>query len=497
MSKQQIRFVSLGVTSYARINKRYKADVKYPEGVDISEELKNVDSENGVVIVFPDGYRFQQSEGDQGTGKSSLQKALLELTGSLLAPNAINSIDNDKRINVKLWGLDGHLYSIRATKATYVIERIETDPETGEPIVNDKGKEIKGEMKSPKELIKKIVGPAGISPQWLAEMKPADQVAWLRSLYTLDQDVLKQEVTIRKDFQTNYEARTKAGNESKRYKAMLEGSPFYREQATHAKYFAETNFDGIEQQFKDAQLAYTEYQKTEIGLQQLKDIHLKNAELTVERADENIRHLEEHIKELQKKLALAHDEKQKKVEAKIQFEDRIKAGDKWIEDNAAVKTTYEGFSQKITAATEFKAKKQEWEIMLQNQKQANHFTDEYVRLTNRLDELAKAKQQLIELFSPKIERFEVCIPDEEDKREGLFYKDLSLDKLSESELWEMVLQLWKELNVQMAFVENINSLGTGAVEMFNMFIQQGGYVFATMMNRAEKNLKITFASEIK
>lgn len=497
MSKKQIRLVSIGVTSYARINKEYKADVQYPDGVDVTEELKKVDGENGVVIVFPNGFRFQQSEGDQGTGKSSLQKALLELTGNILPPNAINSIDNDKKANIKVIGLDGFLYHIRATKSTYVIERIETDPETGEPILNDKGKEIKAEMKAPKDLIKKIVGPAGISPQWLAEMKPADQVTWLRSLYSLDQDILKQEVAIKKDYDTNYKSRTTAGNEHKRYKALVEASPFYKDQATHDKYFKETNFDDVEEKFKVAQENYTTYQRYEMGLKQLKEVSLANATNDVLRAEEEIKTIEEQIRQLQEKLSRAHDTKQQKVEAKIVIENRITEGDKWMEDNAKTKEEYEGFAQKITEATNFKANKQEYELMLANQKQMNHFSDEYTRLTHRLDELAKAKQQLIELFSPKIDGFEVCIPDEEEKREGLFYKGLSLDKLSESELWEMATQLWEQLNVQMVFVENINSLGTGAVAKFNQFIEQGGYVFATMMNREEKNLKITFAEKIK
>lgn len=495
-NKQQIKLVSLGVISYARINKDYKAQVDYPQGVDITEELKKIDNDNGIVLVFPDNYRFQQSEGNQGVGKSSLHKALLELTGNIMVPNAINSIDNDKRINLKTWGLDGHLYHIRATKSTYVIERIETDEE-GNPIISEKGKEIKAEIKEPKTMIKKIVGPAGVSPNWLVEMKPADQIAWVRSLFTLDQDVLKQELDITKKYNEAYKARTQAGNDHKRYKNLTESSPFYKEQEKHEKYFAETSFENVEQSMKSIQERHSEYQRNEMGLKQLKDITLQNALMNVEKADETIVSIENEIKRLQQELAKAHDDKQATIEAKIAVENRIKAGEEWIEANKSVVQEMESFGEKVKEASEFKAKKQEWEVMLENQKQMNHYESEYQRLTVLIDEYAKTKQQLVEMFTPKVEGFEVCIPDENEKREGLFYKGMSLDKLSESELWEMATQLWQVMNVQMVFVENINSLGTGAVEKFNEFIAQGGYVFATMMNRAEKNLKITFDTSIK
>ncbi len=495
MSKQ-IKLVSLGVQSYAGIDKKKKAEIDYPSGVDISDEMKKVDSENGIVLVFPENFRYQQSEGDQGTGKTSLLNSLLEVTGNILAPNAINSIDQDKKINLMLEGLDGHLYNVRTTKSTYVIERIDTDEE-GKPIVNEKGKMQKAEIKEPKSMIKKIVGPAGISPQWLRDMKPGEQVVWLRSLYTLDPEVLKTEAKIKTDYETNYKARTSAGNEHKRFKALVDASPYYGEYTRWEAYFASTNFDDVETKFKDAQEAYTQYQRYEMGLNQLKDVTLANATNDVLRAEGDIETIEKQIKELQKKLSEAHDAKQKKVEAKIAVENRITDGDKWITDNKAVKETYEGFSEKIKEATEFKGKKQEWETLLSNKKQMDHFSDERIRLTNRLDEMAKIKKELISQFSPAIEGFEVCIPDEEEKREGLFYHGKPLDQLAESELWELATQLWQELNVQMVFVENISSLGTGAITKFNEFIEKGGYVFATVMNRAEKNLKITFQSKIQ
>lgn len=496
---QQKKFVPIhfAVESFARINKEYHADVQYPEGSAVADLLKDLDSEAGIVMVFPPGFRYQQSEGDQGVGKSSWQGALLEATGNVLVPNAINSIDKTKSFRFKTWGQDGYQYLIRGTKSDYVIERLETDPETGDPVLNAKGKQIRSEMKSPKTFIRQITGPAGISPLWLKDMKPADQITWLRGLYSLSQDFIKEETRINGEYTTSYNSRTKAGNELDRYKALTKSSEYYADQPAWEKYFTETSFEKLEQEFADIKTKYNEYSQNENLLKTAKETHLPAKEKAVEFVDDEIEDINKKIRQLQELLAAKHNEKDERMKEVNAYKERIEKTEKWLEDNKSVKEDYDNQNAKIIEATEFKAKKMQWEQMLENQKQMNHYEDEYQRLTGRIDALKEARAKLTELFSPKIAGFEVCIPNEEDKREGLYYKGLSLDQLSESELWEMATQLWDELNVQMVFVENISGLGSGAIEMFNKFIERGGYVFATVMNRAEKNLKITFSDKIK
>ena len=494
-NNKQIRLISLGVTSYAGINKKSKAEIESPVKADITEEMKGVDPDNGIFIVFPDGFRYQVNSGDQGVGKTSLNACLLEATGNLLPPNAINSIDNDKKFSLKLIGLDGLLYNIRGTKSQYIIERIETE-EDGSPKINDKGREQKLIISEPKSAIKRIVGPAGIAPDWLRDMKPADQVTWLRSLYSLDPEVLKEEIKLKQDYEKNYKERTFAGNEHKRYKALVEGTSYFTDQPKWQKYFTETTFEKLEEAYKDIQEKYNEYTRYEGNLRSVRENNLPAAEKAVQQVDQDILTIEDQIKELQKKLEAKHNEKQEKTVFLNQVKEKVVNAEKWISDNKTRVADYEGQTDKILEASNFKANKQTWDILMENQRQMNHYHDEYVRLANRLTAIAEQKQKFIESFSPKIEGFEVCIPDNDDKREGLFYLGKPLDHLAESELWQMCLQLWAQLKVKMVFVENISSLGTGAIDMFNQFIDNGGYVFATMMNRSEKNLKITFLNKI-
>lgn len=488
--------ISFQVQSYARIDKKYKADIDYPKNFDPADLLKELDPESGIALIFPPGFNFIVNEGDQGAGKTSWQTALRDAIGNIVAPNAINSIDQTKAFKFKFWGLDGNLYQARQTKSDFVLERIEADPDSGEVILNAKGKPVMSEMKSPRTFIKQVAGRAGISPMELRDMTPDEQIKWLRDLYSLDQEVLLKEVEIKKEYDSAYKARTAAGNEHARYKALTTGSPYYADQPTHQKYFSETSFEKLEQEFAETQTQYAEYTRNENLLKNAKETNLPIYEKAVTDADTAIADINEKIRLLQEQLVTAHNTKDEKVKALNEYKERIGKTEKWITDNKALKDNYDNLNTKIAEATEFKANKQQWELMLENQKQMNHFETEYQRLTGLIDGLVKAKAELTELFSPKVEGFEVCIPDETDKRHGLYYKGLPLIQLAESELWEMAVQLWTELSIYMVFVEHISELGSGAVEMFNKFIDRGGFVFATKMNRAEKNLKITFSDKI-
>src|SRR5438128_5685523 len=121
MAKEnQLRFVSLGWTAFAGLGPKSKVKVEYPEGFDISEELKEVNANNGVVICFPKGYNYVELAGDQGVGKTSLIELLKEATGGLAAANTVHqeekedgSLELDKKYKDRFWGADGGLYELK------------------------------------------------------------------------------------------------------------------------------------------------------------------------------------------------------------------------------------------------------------------------------------------------------------------------------------------------------------------------------------------------
>jgi hypothetical protein len=493
-NSNQVKFHHLQIGAYAGLTKETKVDVDYP--TDVSDVLKNVDPDGGLVIVFPDGLNYMQKEGEQETGKTSLDLCLAELIGLEVAPNAINSITNEKWAKLRLTGKDGNLYDIRSTKSTFSVERIETDPDTGEIVTNEKGREIKASMGEPKSFIRKVVGPAGVSPEKIKQMSGAEQVAWVRSLFTLSKEVLEQEAIITKEYSASYKARTTAGNNKKFYKNLVDDSPYYKEYEKWEKYFAETNFDDLEQKMAAVREAYTVYQKSEQGIETLKTISLPSAKERVTVEETAILDIEKQIQELQRQLTKKHDDLDVAKKNVIAVEERIANGQTWLDENKRAKDDFESMSTQVEEATNFKSDKVKWETMLENKKQMDHHESEVIRLTNRLDEYAKAKQQIVAMYSPDVEGLEVCTPQEGDDREGLYYHGKTVVQLAESALWEMATKLWKTLGVKVIFVENISSLGSGAIGVFNEFLENGGMIFATMMNRAQKNMKITWHKKI-
>lgn len=486
--KKQLRYVALNVSAFAGIGKKTKVKVEYPEKVDVSETLKNIEPNNGVVIVFPEGYPYVELEGNQGVGKTSLIECLKEAAGGIASSNTINQdVDEenlpvlDKKYTERFWGIDDRLYNLKVTKSTITLEEIETDVD-GNPIKDKKGREVSSIKREPKTLLQKVIGPAGISPMSLKSMNGADQVKWVRSLYNLGLEEEKFEYDLKKKYDDTYKERTKANNEYDRLSKVLNANTYYKEYEKWQKYFETTKLEELQTTVQSVQKRKLDYDTAVNGLPQLKEQRKV--------VDEGVKFIEEEIKKLQEKLAL-------KIADREKLDGRIILGEKYIEDNKSVVQEYEAMADKIREVTDYGAHQVNYNNMVELKKEMDHQSDEKIRLNNKVDELAKVKKDYVKKFSPDIPDFEILIADEGDKREGLFYKGKSLAILAESELWEFATQLWKALNVKIIYVENVSSLGSGAIEKFNEFLAGGGcYIFGTKMNRQEDNLKISFHTNI-
>ncbi len=492
MSKQnQLKFVSLGIELFAGIGPKTKTTIEYPEGVDITEELKTVDNNNGLVVVFPKGYNYVELEGNQGVGKTSFIECLKEATGGQansntehLSTEIVNEVEmpvTDKKYKDRFWGVDGNLYNLRVTKSTITLERIEVD-EDGNPVKNAKGKENASIMKTPKSMLQTIIGPAGISPMALKEMNGADQVKWVRSLFNLDVDEQKMELEIKQKYDDAYRERTKANNEYTRLKNVLSNDEYYTEAEKWQKYFDTTKFEDLEKEVSAVITRKSDYDRAVAGVPQLKANKVS--------LDNDIKDLEDQIKALEEKLKLKQD-------AATALATQIENGEKYLEANKKVVQEFEDLADKRNEAANYKAHEQAFAAMNTNKKALDAQENEKIRLNGLVDQYAQLKKDFVKKFTPEIEDFEVCIKDEGDQREGLFYKKRPLSMLAESELWEVATQIWKAMGVKIIYVENVSSLGSGAVEKFNEFLKSGGaYIFGTKMNRNEDSLKISFHNQI-
>lgn len=489
MSQNHLKFVYLAVRSYAGIDKDKKAKIEYPLALD-KEQLETIDAESGVVIFFPEGYPYIQGEGDQGTGKTSLARALSELGGGEAYPNAINLKDKDKNIKSRFYGRDGGLYDVSITKSGVVLHRIEVDSETGQPALDQKGRVIKAAVSSPKTMLQQLVGPTGISPLTVASYDASKQVQWIRGLYNLDQEVIRTEQEIKQRIDTSYQERTKAGRQYQSLRKSLERNDFY----VRMEYWQDAlknivEYDLVLKESSDIQKRYQDYIKAEPAIENLKNHVVKAKQQRVE-ANVRIEELMAQIERERQHIATIDED----IQAS---EKRIEQGEKYLKDNQDVLAEYNAINNRLNDAREGERRKDDFKRMMEEKEQMDHFESEYQRLTYIIDENRKLKKEFIKQFSPDIPEFEVCVPDEDDPREGLFYRDMPLSHLSESQNWEWFTMLCKQLNIQIIIVENISSLGSGSIEKFNEFIEQGAYVFANKMNRSEKELKITFNTKVK
>jgi hypothetical protein len=238
----------------------------------------------------------------------------------------------------------------------------------------------------------------------------------------------------------------------------------------------------------DVQARFTEYTKAKSGVDALK-ANMNAAHQAVTDADAE-------IEELQRKLAAAQQKKEEKLSAVQVLQSRIAQGEKWIEENKAIEEEHANITSIVQQQTENERHKIEFTNMVEKEKQERHLYDEYLRLEGKIDELKNAKKKFIQAITPDLPDLEVCVPDDDEKREGIFYQGKTMAELSESELWSLYAQLLEKLNLKIIIIENIGSLGSGAVEIINQYIAAGGYVFASQMNRVEKNLKVQVLDKV-
>jgi hypothetical protein len=487
MSKEQIRFVSLGIQSYAKIDKKIKPTVIYP--VDVAPDIKSIDPDGGVFLILPKGFNVALLEGDQGEGKTSILKFLAESFAAIEAPeNAVNTIDQDKKGKTRIYGKDGNLYEIRLTKSTLVVEEIVTEAPYGEIKHDEKGREIKKEMKTPKAFIKKTIGPAGIDPNTLKNMSGAEQVQWVRSLFSLSTESLTREVENNKKRKEAYDKRTGVNRDLKFYTNLVEQSPYSTELEKWEEHFNSTVHDNVETEISETQKKFTEYQAFVAETEQLKQ--------QKERSDVDIKFLDQDIEELERKLALMKNRRIELGKANDVLATVITEREAMQNEKKAVVEENEKAVQKLTDANEFRNKKKEFEAMKENKRKMDELSKEATSLTATVDECDKWKEEFVRSFTPQIAEMELCIPDDKETREGIFFRGASSNKWSESEAWEVAIAFWEELNIRIVFVENVSSLGSAAIEKLNYFANNGGYVFGSLMNRAEKNLKITISNQL-
>lgn len=496
MAGQNLRFINLAIKSYARFNKKTAAEAEVVAPLEIDQQkLNQSDPENGLMIVFPEGYRTTILDGNQGTGKTSFLHAIYEVCGGDSPKNAVNSVDADKKIRSEFIGKDGKRYHLSITRTSIVLKELVMD-EAGNPVLDQKGNPKVMDVKSPKTQLAELIGPAGVSPLWLANAKPEEQINWLRSVSVMANEIVTFETTIIPKIKEATAERKQLNATYKRLKGTLENNEYYQNWEKSESYFNnDAQFAKVDEEYAEVEKRKTQYNAAINKVELLKS---QKQNLTEKEAD-----IIEQIKKLQQELET--------VKASLEETNiKIATGEQFLVDNKNVEAEYTAVLEKRQEKLLFTEKKKAWEQVKGWKIEMDKASDQVINLTGKLDEYRKLQQKMIQSFTPAVEELEVCIPgtpiksevvnpDEDvelETRHGFYYKKMPLHQLSESELWELFTKLWSLLNIKVILVENINGLGTGAVEKFNEFVNNGGYIFATLMNRKRPSLRITWDTKI-
>ena len=454
-----------------------------------------------IIIAFPEGHHFIQASGDQGTRKTSMMECLKALLGENMVANAINSIDKDRRASIEFTGIDGKLYRAKFTKTTFTLENIVTDEE-GNIETDDKGKERTREEKQPTALVRKLVGPLGIDPMTLKLMNASDQIDWFKRFAAAGAEQVKgQETKIKKEYKEAYDKRTAANKQIRSLTTLLEKNDYYINRSAWEEKFKKIDEEAdVKKKIEEKAESADKITRAETKIGSLRE--------TEERTAIEITALEQEI------LRLLAARKQKRIELAV-TKTAIATGEQFLEENASVRDEYKELNQKLTDINELKVQKVSFDHTVKNAADLQLQKDAVKEFIAQMEKAEGELAELIKSYVPDIPDFELVamekdetpaaesyepidgVEQPEKKEIGLYWKGMNIYQLCESELYELVLQIWAAFNVQIVFVENIYNLGTNAIERLNWFVEQGGYVFATQMDREEKNIVFKIDTSIK
>lgn len=479
-SKNWLKFLSIQWFSFAGLFKGQKVEIEYPEGFQPKYEP---DPEQGIVVFFPPEHRYVEASGDQGVGKSSFLSMVKEAAGHLALGRFINRKDDNKKYTEEFESTDGRLYRVVATKTQFDLYEVIRD-ENGNNMKDSKGRDVISRVGTPKEMVQRMVGPAGKSPMEVATMNPDKQVEWFRSVVKLTREQLETEADINRNINTTYDQRKRANARTNELTKVLGNNDYYKEYEKWMNHFSKENterYKNVDQEIKAVQNRHSEYQANQRAAYDLANLRNKK-EVEIEEIQEEIKRLNIKLSECQKEFS--------------EIEEQRQQVDLYLVEHAGVVQEYEQSTLLVREASEFFQQKAQFDNMVAQLNEYNKVSDDANRLTGKLDELRKLKKEFDVSVTPDVEGLEVVTPTEEDKRHGVFYKELPLEMLAESEQWEWYTQLAKCCGIRVMYIENISSLGSGSLQKFNEFIEEGGYVFATRMDVEQKNLRVTFSTKV-
>jgi hypothetical protein len=426
--------------------------------------------------------------GDQGQGKTSLLNCLIASLGGEEANNSIHESVEDGKVvksrkstlTFKETGNDLVTYVVTMTKTAITLKRIDTT--SGTP--------VSSVIESPKTFLRNIFGPVGITPMILKEKDGKKQIEWIRSLYKFTPEQLAQEKELKKTILTNYTKRTDVNKDVKRLNAELKQDIYFSWDDENKTFVPSAQLKADQLFIEKNNLSEEELRGQSIEINE-RMRQLTQARTRVEQLQTEERVCEERIASLEEKI---------KYEKALLFstKEKISTGNEYIKNLEPVEVESEQIQEKLIEIGKVSLKKNNIYISNRKLNEFNQIVDQQIELNAIIDSARSQLISFVKEFTPEIEGLEIIITDsaiDVQKEEGLYYMGRTMAQLSESELWDFYLQICKYFDIRFMFIENVQSLGSAAIERLNWFVENNyGYVFYTAMVRglSEMTLKLNF-----
>jgi DNA repair exonuclease SbcCD ATPase subunit len=410
--------------------------------------------ESPIVVDFSNSNSVVLS-GDMGTGKTSMLNSLLVACGHLSKDENDKQFVNNESgkidIDFEFVGKDRRNYQVRCTKSSFkLIYEGESVPE-------------------PISMMKQLLGVVGVSPMEIKTAKVSEIIKWLAA-YT-SKSAEDFETTLRKHKDAIKEARATRAEANKSAKGLgefLENEPMFHEwEKSEKKYAKEIDLADLSAQMSEARKLSERYMLAEA---KLAGHQSRKAEI------------EQRIVELQKELETV--------------EENISLAELYLDRQKADKTNYEKVKTRYENAANEKINYSRWQEIKRKQSEKHQFEDISQKADATEKDLLKKVADLQAEILPDIKGMELVTEDTHEdgkiKKAGLYWKGRNTAQMSETEWWNVVLQIWRKNKVKVIVIDNRQSLGSRGVELLEQLAKDGAYIFAAEMDRKKKELQISY-----
>lgn len=418
---------------------------------------------NSPVVIDFSSSKWVIATGDMGVGKTSLLNALLVACGQVShtgkeGKNFINQESDKIDINFSFVGNDRYNYDVRCTKSKFELS-------------------YEGEaVPEPITKMKELLGVVGVSPMDIKNKPLKDIVKWLSGYSNKSAEEFEaQMIKYKNNIKTARETRATANKSLKAIDEYLSNEDMFVNWAdSEKKYVKAPDIKDLSAKLNAAGIKSDKYIRAEERVKKLK---------------EDRPGIENEIEALKKELAA------KELEL-VEHDKTIEVGDKYLKDNVADKKEYDVIKKKYDTAAEDVVAFNKWQEI----KKKKTERDEFETISQKADatekEILQQQKELQAEILPDIKGVEMYTEDTHEdgviKKEGLYWNGMNVAQMSESQWWSVVLLIWRKYKVKVIVIDNMQSLGSGAVEILEKLVKDGCYILAAEMDRKTKTLSIEY-----